>query len=79
MLNADMEFYKLAGIRDIGDIIVHLDIRPENDKRGIIAGRAAGRRHLRRGRQRGRQCIACACPISDDAIHVLKHAEGRKA
>jgi xanthine dehydrogenase YagR molybdenum-binding subunit len=36
MLNADMEFYKLAGIRDIGDIVVHLDIRPENDKRGII-------------------------------------------
>src|ERR1043165_1802944 len=36
MLNADMEFYKLAGIRDIGDIVVHLDIRPENDKRGVI-------------------------------------------
>jgi xanthine dehydrogenase YagR molybdenum-binding subunit len=36
MLNADMEFYKLAGISDIGEIIVHLDIRPENDKRGII-------------------------------------------
>jgi len=36
MLNADMEFYKLAGIKDIGDIIVHLDIRPENDKRGVI-------------------------------------------
>ena len=36
MLNADMEFYKLAGIDDIGEIIVHLDIREENDKRGII-------------------------------------------
>jgi xanthine dehydrogenase YagR molybdenum-binding subunit len=36
MLNADMEFYKLAGINDIGDIVVHLDIRPENDKRGVI-------------------------------------------
>ena len=35
-LNADMEFYKLAGISDIGEIIVHLDIRPEMDKRGII-------------------------------------------
>ena len=35
-LNADMEFYKLAGIADIGDIIVHLDIRPEMDKRGVI-------------------------------------------
>jgi xanthine dehydrogenase YagR molybdenum-binding subunit len=36
MLNDDMEFYKLAGIDDIGEIIVHLDIRPENDKRGVI-------------------------------------------
>jgi xanthine dehydrogenase YagR molybdenum-binding subunit len=36
MLNADMEFYKLAGIDDIGEIIVHLDIREENDKRGVI-------------------------------------------
>ena len=31
-----MEFYKLAGIGDIGEIVVHLDIRPENDKRGVI-------------------------------------------
>jgi xanthine dehydrogenase YagR molybdenum-binding subunit len=36
MLNANMEFYKLAGIGDIGDIVVHMDIRPENDKRGVI-------------------------------------------
>jgi xanthine dehydrogenase YagR molybdenum-binding subunit len=36
MLNADMEFYKFAGIADIGNIIVHMDIRPENDKRGVI-------------------------------------------
>jgi xanthine dehydrogenase YagR molybdenum-binding subunit len=36
MLNADMEFYKLAGIADIGEIIVHLDIRPEIDSRGVI-------------------------------------------
>jgi len=36
MLNPNMEFYKLAGIADIGDIVVHMDIRPENDKRGII-------------------------------------------
>jgi len=35
-LNPDMEFYKLAGIDDVGDIQVHMDIRPENDKRGII-------------------------------------------
>ncbi|MFY9727063.1 MAG: xanthine dehydrogenase family protein molybdopterin-binding subunit [Bryobacteraceae bacterium] len=36
MLNPDMEFYKLAGIGDIGEIVIHLDIRPENDKRGVI-------------------------------------------
>ncbi len=36
VLNADMEFYKLSGIADIGDIVVHLDIRPEMDKRGVI-------------------------------------------
>ena len=35
-LNADMEFYKLAGIADIGEIVVHMDITPENDKRGVI-------------------------------------------
>ena len=36
MLNANMEFYKLPGIADIGDIVVHLDISPEHDKRGPI-------------------------------------------
>lgn len=36
VLNADMEFYKLAHIGDIGEIIVHMDITPENDKRGVI-------------------------------------------
>ncbi len=36
MLNADMEFYKLAGIKDIGVIEVHLDITPEHDARGVI-------------------------------------------
>ena len=35
-LNANMEFYKLAGINDIGEILVHLDITPENDSRGVI-------------------------------------------
>jgi xanthine dehydrogenase YagR molybdenum-binding subunit len=35
-LNADMEFDKLAGIADIGEIVVQLDITPENDKRGVI-------------------------------------------
>jgi xanthine dehydrogenase YagR molybdenum-binding subunit len=36
MLNADMEFYKLAGIGDVGEIVAHMDIREENDKRGAI-------------------------------------------
>jgi xanthine dehydrogenase YagR molybdenum-binding subunit len=36
VLNPDMEFYKLAGIGDIGEILVHMDIREENDKRGVI-------------------------------------------
>ena len=36
MLNADMEFYKLAGIGDIGEIVSVLDLRPETDKRGVI-------------------------------------------
>ena len=36
VLNADMEFYKLAGIADIGEIEVKMDISPEHDKRGII-------------------------------------------
>jgi xanthine dehydrogenase YagR molybdenum-binding subunit len=35
-LNPDMEWYKLAGIADVGNIIVHMDIRKENDDRGII-------------------------------------------
>jgi xanthine dehydrogenase YagR molybdenum-binding subunit len=36
MLNSDMEFYKLAGIGDVGEIIVHLDITQEHDKRGVV-------------------------------------------
>jgi xanthine dehydrogenase YagR molybdenum-binding subunit len=36
MMNSDLEFYKLAGIKDVGDIVVHLDIREANDKRGVI-------------------------------------------
>jgi xanthine dehydrogenase YagR molybdenum-binding subunit len=36
MLNPDMVFYKLAGIGDVGEIIVHLDLSPETDKRGVI-------------------------------------------
>ncbi|MEZ5352695.1 MAG: xanthine dehydrogenase family protein molybdopterin-binding subunit [Bryobacteraceae bacterium] len=35
-LNADMEFYKLAGIADIGEIEVKMDITPDHDSRGVI-------------------------------------------
>ena len=36
MLNKDLEFYKLAGIGDIGEIVAHLEIFPERDSRGVI-------------------------------------------
>jgi xanthine dehydrogenase YagR molybdenum-binding subunit len=36
VLNPDMEFYKLAGLPDIGEIEVQMDITPEHDARGII-------------------------------------------
>lgn len=36
VMNPDMEFYKLAGISDIGEMEVHMDISPEHDKRGVV-------------------------------------------
>jgi xanthine dehydrogenase YagR molybdenum-binding subunit len=36
VLNADMEFYKLAGLADIGEVMVDMEIDPVNDKRGVI-------------------------------------------
>lgn len=36
MMNADLEFYKLAGIKDIGEILVHLEIDDANYSRGVI-------------------------------------------
>ncbi len=35
-VNAGFDHYKLAGIADVGDIVVHLDISPDHDKRGVI-------------------------------------------
>ncbi len=35
-LNANMEFYKLAGIGDIGEFVVHMWKDPEQDGRGVI-------------------------------------------
>jgi xanthine dehydrogenase YagR molybdenum-binding subunit len=36
MLNANLEFYKLAGIGDIGELVVHMMTGPGYDDRGII-------------------------------------------
>ena len=36
MLNADMEFYRLAGIQDVGKLKVHMMMTPEYEKRGVI-------------------------------------------
>ena len=35
MLNPDMEFYKLAGIGDIGELVVHMNTY-DYDDRGVI-------------------------------------------
>ena len=36
MLNANMEFYKLAGLVDIGELVVHMWTDVEQQKRGVI-------------------------------------------
>jgi xanthine dehydrogenase YagR molybdenum-binding subunit len=36
MLNADMEFYRLAGIKDVGNLKVHFMTGPGYDDRGVI-------------------------------------------
>jgi xanthine dehydrogenase YagR molybdenum-binding subunit len=36
MLNADMEFYRLAGLKDVGKLRVHLMTDKHHDQRGII-------------------------------------------
>jgi xanthine dehydrogenase YagR molybdenum-binding subunit len=36
VLNADMEFYKLAGIKDIGEIEVHMEQIPDSERRGVV-------------------------------------------
>jgi len=36
MLNANMEFYKLTGLADIGELVVHMWTDPEQQKRGVI-------------------------------------------
>jgi xanthine dehydrogenase YagR molybdenum-binding subunit len=36
MLNPNMEFYKLAGIGDVGEFVVHMMTGPGYDERGVI-------------------------------------------
>jgi len=36
MLNPNLEFYKLAGIGDIGELVAHLMITDDHDSRGVI-------------------------------------------
>jgi len=36
LLNADMEFYKIPGIGDIGELVVHMMTGPGYDERGVI-------------------------------------------
>jgi xanthine dehydrogenase YagR molybdenum-binding subunit len=36
MLNADMEFYRLAGIRDVGNLKVHMMQTERHENRGVI-------------------------------------------
>jgi len=81
MLNSDMEFYKLAGIRDIGDIVVHLDIRPENDKRGVIGlGEPPAIGICAAVGNAVANAIGERVPhIPMSPIHVLNTLEGRKA
>jgi xanthine dehydrogenase YagR molybdenum-binding subunit len=36
MLNPNMEFYKLAGLGDVGDLVVHMMTGKGYDERGVI-------------------------------------------
>jgi xanthine dehydrogenase YagR molybdenum-binding subunit len=81
MLNADMEFYKLAGIKDVGDIVVHLDIRDVNDKRGVIGlGEPPAIAICAAVGNAVANAIGIRVPnIPMTPMHVLNALEGRKA
>ena len=36
VLNPDMAWYKFTGIGDYGEIVVHLNMEPEHDQRGVV-------------------------------------------
>jgi xanthine dehydrogenase YagR molybdenum-binding subunit len=81
MMNSDMEFYKLAGIKDIGDIVVHLDIREVNDKRGVIGlGEPPAIAICAAVGNAVANAIGVRVPnIPMTPMHVLNALEGRKA
>jgi xanthine dehydrogenase YagR molybdenum-binding subunit len=81
MMNSDMEFYKLAGIKDIGDIVVHLDIREVNDKRGVIGlGEPPAIGICAAVGNAVANAIGVRVPnIPMTPMHVLSALEGRKA
>jgi xanthine dehydrogenase YagR molybdenum-binding subunit len=81
MLNADMEFYKLAGIRDVGEIVVHLDIREVHDQRGVIGlGEPPAIGICAAVGNAVANAIGMRVPnIPMTPIHVLNTLEGRKA
>jgi hypothetical protein len=75
-----MAFHKLAGINDIGEIIVHLDIREENDKRGVIGmGEPAVSVALRPSATRWRTRSESGSKDPADAPLVLAALERRNA
>ena len=81
MMNSDMEFYKLAGIKDVGDIVVHLDIRDVNDKRGVIGlGEPPAIGICAAIGNAVANAIGVRVPnIPMTPMHVLNALEGRKA
>ena len=69
MLNNNMEFYKLAGIGDIGELVVHMMTGPglrraRNDWPGRASGDFSRRRHFQRRGQRHRRARADHSPDS---------------
>ena len=81
LMNSDMEFYKLAGIKDVGDIVVHLDIRDVNDKRGVIGlGEPPAIGICAAIGNAVANAIGVRVPnIPMTPMHVLNALEGRKA
>ena len=62
MLNPNMEFYRLCGIGDTGDLVVHLMSGKGYDERGIVGcGEAACHLTGSGNLQRSRQCDWCPC------------------